>query len=280
VTAVSRGSDPPAARGARGWFAAGAVRRVYRGAAGLILVFGAAQLALWAGRVSPAVFPLPSALLSSVADLARSSDFLASVGATMAVWAEAMAITVAIAVPAGLLLGMLPWAESAMAPVIEFLRPFPAVVLIPLVLLVVQNDMRTQVVIIVYAAMWPVLINTGYGVRNVDSLAKETMRSFGFGPLAVAGRVALPSAAPFAATGVRIAASFAFVVAIAVELVGTGMSGIGAFTSQEESGTGGMTVLIAVAVWSGLIGLTVNAVFVAAERRLFRWHYALTGTQP
>lgn len=255
------------------------LRRVYRGAAGLVLLFGAAQLALWAARVSPAVFPLPSAVLGSAADLARNSDFLASVGATMAVWAEAMAITVVIAVPAGLLLGTLPWAESALAPVIEFLRPFPAVVLIPLVLLIVQDDMRTQLVIIVYAAVWPVFINTRYGVRNVDPLAKETMRSFGFGPLAVARLVALPSAAPFAATGVRIAASFAFVVAIAVELVGTGMNGIGAFTSQEESGTGDMTVLIAVAVWSGLIGLAVNGVFVTAERRLFRWHYELTGGQ-
>lgn len=257
--------------------AAASIRRVCLGAAGITGVFGAAQLALWAGRVSPAIFPLPSAVLGSVAGLARNGDFLASVGATMAVWGQAMAITVAIAVPAGLLLGMLPWAESALLPVIEFLRPFPAVVLIPLVLLVVQDDMRTQLVIVVYAAVWPVLINTRYGVRNVDPLAKETMRSFGFGPLSVAGRVALPSAAPFAATGVRIAASFAFVVAIAVELVGTGMNGIGAFTSQQESGTGDMTVLIAVAVWSGLIGLAVNAVFAAAERRAFRWHYALTG---
>lgn len=250
--------------------------RVYRGAAGLILLFGAAQLALWAGRVSPAVFPLPSAVIGSAVSLVRNGDFLASIGSTMAVWAEAMAITVAIAVPLGLLLGTLRWVESALLPVIEFLRPFPAVVLIPLVLLVVQDDARTEVVIIVYAAVWPVLINTIYGVRNVDRLAKETLRSFGFGPLAVAGRVSLPSAAPFAATGVRIAASFAFVVAIAVELVGTGMSGIGAFTGQEESGNGDMATLIAVAVWSGLIGLAINAVFVVAERRAFRWHYALT----
>lgn len=252
-----------------------ALRRFYRGAAGLVLLFGAAQLAVWAGRVSPTVLPLPSAVLGSAADLARNGDFLASVGSTMAVWAEAMGITVAIAVPLGLLLGTLRLVESALLPVIEFLRPFPAVVLIPLVLLIVQDDERTEVVIIVYAAVWPVLINTIYGVRNVGRLAKETLRSFGFGPLAVVGRVSLPSAAPFAATGVRIAASYAFVVAVAVELVGTGMNGIGAFTSQEESGTGDIAILIAVAIWSGLIGLAINAVFVAAERRAFRWHHAL-----
>jgi NitT/TauT family transport system permease protein len=88
--------------------------------------------------------------------------------------------------------------------------------------------------------------------------------------------VSLPSAAPFIATGVRIAASFAFVVSIAVELIGTGMAGIGAFAAQENSGAGDMSVLIAIAVWSGLIGLAVNALFTAAERRLFRWHFSLT----
>jgi NitT/TauT family transport system permease protein len=250
-----------------------ALRRAYLGAAGLVLLFGAAQLALWAGRVSPATFPLPSAVVGSAADLARNGSFLASVGSTMEVWAEALAVTVVIGVPAGLLLGSLPWVESAVRPVIEFVRPIPAVVLVPLVLLIVQDDLRTEVVVVVLASVWPVLLNTVYGVGNTDPLAKETLRAFGFGPLSVAIRVSLPSTAPFIATGVRIAASFAFVVAIAVELIGTGMAGIGAFAAQEENGAGDMTVMIAVAVWSGLIGLAVNGVFVAAERRLFRWHF-------
>jgi NitT/TauT family transport system permease protein len=260
-----------------------ALRRAYLGAAGLILLFGAAQLALWAGRVSPATFPLPSAVLASAADLARNGSFLASVGSTMEVWALALAVTVVLAVPAGLLFGSLAWVESALRPVVEFVRPVPAVVLVPLVLLIVQDDLRTEVVIVVLASVWPVLLNTVYGVRNVDPLAKETLRAFGFGPLSVVTRVSLPGTAPFIATGVRIAASFAFVVAIAVELVGTGMPGIGAFSAQEESGAGSLAVLIGIAVWSGLIGLAVNGVFAAAERRLFRWHFALTaasGPQP
>jgi NitT/TauT family transport system permease protein len=252
------------------------LHRAYRGAAGLVLLFGAAQLALWAGRVSPATFPLPSAVLGSAADLARNGSFLASVGSTMAVWAEAMVLTVVIAVPVGLLLGSLPFAESAVQPVIEFVRPIPAVVLVPLVLLIVQDNQRTEIAVVVFASVWPVLFNTVYGVRSVEPLAMETLRSFGFGPVCVARLVSLPSAAPFIATGVRIAASFAFVIAIAVELIGTGMAGIGAFAAQEENGAGNMSIMIAIAVWTGLIGLAVNGVFAAAERRLFGWHFALT----
>jgi NitT/TauT family transport system permease protein len=253
-----------------------ALRRVYLGAAGLVLLFGAAQLALWASRVNPATFPLPSAVLGSAADLARNGSFLASVGSTMTAWAEAMAVAVVIGVPVGLLLAAVPFAEPLVQPVIEFVRPIPAVVLVPLVLLIVQDNQRTEIAVVVFASVWPVLINTVYGVRSVDPLAAETLRSFGFGPLGVVRLVSLPSAAPFIATGVRVAASFAFVVAIAVELIGTGMAGIGAFAAQEENGAADMSVMIAIAVWTGLIGLAVNAVFVTAERRLFGWHFALT----
>jgi NitT/TauT family transport system permease protein len=254
-------------------------RRVYRGAAGFVLVFGAAQLALWAGGVNQDLFPLPSSVLTNAADLARNGMFLASVGSTMVAWAEAMVATVVIGVPVGLLLGALPWAESAVRLVIEFLRPIPSVALIPLVLLIVQDNLTTELVIIVFASVWPVLINTIYGVRDVDQVAKETLRSFGFGPVAVAGRVSLPSAAPFIATGIRIAASLALVVAVAVELIGgTGMNGIGAYLTGLESGTSAVAPMIAVAVWAGLIGVVINAVFTGAERRVFRWHHALTGT--
>jgi NitT/TauT family transport system permease protein len=255
-----------------------ALRRVYRGAAGLVLLFGAAQLALWAGRVDPATFPLPSAVLSGAAGLARNGSFLASVGSTMAAWAEAMAAAIVIGVPVGLLLAAVPFAEPVVQPLIEFVRPIPAVVLVPLVLLIAQDNQRTEIAVIAFASVWPVLINTVYGVRNVDPLAAETLRSFGFGPLGVARLVSLPSAAPFIATGVRVAASSAFVVAVAVELIGTGMGGIGAFAAEAESGAGDMSVMIAIAVWAGLIGLAVNAVFVTAERRLFGWHFALSAS--
>jgi NitT/TauT family transport system permease protein len=250
-------------------------RRACLGAAGIAMAFGAAELAMWALRVDQSVVPLPSTVIASAASLVTDGAFWAAAGSTLGTWAEALAVTVAIAVPAGLLLGTLPWAESAVRPVIEFLRPIPSVVLIPLVLLVVQDNTETEMAVIVFASVWPVLINTMYGLHEVDPVAKQTLRSFGFGPLAVACRVSLPSAAPFIATGVRIAASLGFVVAIAVELIGSGMNGIGAYLTQAESGSAGIAPILAVAAWSGVLGLTVNAVFSGAERRIFRWHYAL-----
>lgn len=252
------------------------VRRASLGVAGIVAVFGAAQLAMWAGQVDQAVFPLPSAVLASTADMVSDGTFWSAVIATLGAWAEAVAISIAIAVPVGLLLGSLSWAEYAVRPVIDFARPIPSIALLPLVLLIVQDNAKTEMVVIAFAASWPVLINTVYGLGEVDPLAKQTLRSFGFGPVTVAWRVSLPSAAPFIATGVRIAASIAFVVAIAVELIGSGMNGIGSYLVLAESGTGGIRPILAVAVWGGVLGLIINGVLVTAERRVFRWHHMLT----
>ncbi|HEX3512722.1 MAG TPA: ABC transporter permease subunit [Trebonia sp.] len=254
----------------------GVLRRIALGAAGLAVLFGVAQLAVWLSGANRLTFPLPSTVLGGVVSLAGTGAFWSSFGGTVSAWAQAMAATIVIAVPVGLLLGSFPAVQAAIAPVIEFLRPIPSVVLVPTILLIVQDPMRTQVVAIVFAAIWPVLINTISGVRNVDPVAVATLRSFGFGPLSIAGRVALPSAAPFIATGIRIAASLAFIVAVAVELVSTGVTGLGSYASVTESGTVDLTPLLALAVWSGLFGLVINGVLAAADRRLFRWHHALT----
>ena len=251
-------------------------RRIALGATGLIAAFGIAQLAVLLSGANRNTFPLPSSVLGGVVSLAGTSAFWSSFGGTVTAWAEALAVSIVIGVLAGLLLGSFPAVQSALTPVIEFLRPIPSVVLVPTILLIVQDPMRTQVVAIVFAAVWPVLINTIYGVRSVDPVAVATLRSFGFGPLSVAGRVALPSAAPFIATGIRIAASLAFIVAVAVELVTTGVTGLGAYAIVTESGTVDLTPLLALAVWSGLFGLVINGVFSAADRRAFRWHHALT----
>jgi NitT/TauT family transport system permease protein len=250
-------------------------RRAWRGAAGLIGLFCIVQLIQLASHISESVFPLPSTVLARAAGLLTNGDFLASTGQTLEAWAEAMLAAVVIAIPLGLLIGSVPWLESAVRPLIEFLRPIPSVILVPLALLIVQNNVRTEVVVITFASIWPVLINTIYGLKEVDPIAKETLRSFGFGPVDVALRVSLPSTAPFIATGIRIAAAVSFVVAIAVELVGTGMNGLGLFAGSTQSGGGDIALMIAVAVWCGLIGLAINAIFVTVERRFFGWHHSL-----
>ena len=163
------------------------------------------------GVISKAL-PLISTVLGQAFGLLGNTQFLTDTAATLGAWAAGLAITVAVGVPLGLILGSVPGVRSATRAIVEFLRPIPAVALIPLAALVLGPGQRMNITLVVYASIWPVLFNTIYGLDDVDPLAKETLRAFGFGRLAVIRRVSLPAAAPFIATGVRVASSIARVV--------------------------------------------------------------------
>ncbi|GIH90212.1 ABC transporter permease [Planobispora siamensis] len=251
--------------------------RLLCGAAGVAGLFCVMELAGRSGLIDPIVFPLASTVVSRAAALAADGEFLADVASTLGAWAAGLLIAVLVAVPTGFLLGTLPRVEAALRPVLEFLRPIPSVALIPLALLLFSDRFDMKVAVIVYAAWWPVLINTMYGLKDVDPLAKETLRSFGFGRMAVLWRVSLPSTAPFIATGVRLAAAIALILAISAELLAGGASGIGTFIIEAGGSPDALEYIIAATIWAGIIGVVSNSLFTLAERRLFHWHLARTG---
>jgi NitT/TauT family transport system permease protein len=164
---------------------------------------------------------------------------------------------------------------------VEFLRPIPAVALIPLVALILGPGLRMNVTLIVYAAIWPVLFNTIYGVGDVDPVAKETLRAFGFGRLDVVRRVSLPAAAPFILTGIQVASSIAIILNIGTGVV-TGRidgNGIGAFIADANASGGNTALVLAAALWAGVLGLALNGLLVWSGRRMLPWHRAYLGEQ-
>ncbi|MFI9553533.1 ABC transporter permease [Nonomuraea endophytica] len=239
----------------------------------------AAFLLLWEVVSRAGLFTwLPNASDSLIrfATLAADPVFLGDLAATLTAAILGLGLAVLLAVPVGLLLGTVPIVEETTRAIVEFLRPIPSVALIPLALFFFTPEINAKIALIVYAASWPILINTLYGVRDVDPVAAETLRSFGFGAGAVVWRVALPSAAPFIFTGVRLAASVTLILAISVEYFVGGASGVGRFLIEASTGIGESAMLdvIATLIWAGLVGLVVNAVLLRAERRLFRWRSA------
>lgn len=255
-------------------------RRLPRWASGLLGIVAFLLLAELIGDtvIGSSTLPLASTVLAQAARLLGSTGFLTDVGATVEAWAAGMAITVGVGVPLGLVLGSVPVVRSATRSIVEFLRPIPSVALIPLVALVLGPGLRMDVTLIVYAAIWPVLFNTIYGLDDVDPVAKDTLRAFGFGRLAVIWRVCLPAAAPFIATGIRIASSIAIILNISTGII-TGRvdgDGIGAFISDAYTANAVATILAA-ALLAGFLGLALNALLIWAERRALPWHRAYLG---
>ncbi|MBO2454499.1 ABC transporter permease [Actinomadura barringtoniae] len=246
-------------------------RRVLRGALGAAGFLALAELASRTGLVDRSLLPPPSATLADAARLAADGEFLGDLKSTVTAWLLGLALAVVISIPVGLLLGSVPRLEAALRPLVEFLRPIPGVAIIPLAMLLFPDTLDMQMSVIVYASCWPMLINTLYGLREVDPVAKETLASFGFGPFSVLYRVSLPSTAPFILTGVRLSAAIALIVAVSAELIVGGATGIGTFITTAGASDRTDQMLAATA-WAGALGLLANALLAAAERRLFRWH--------
>jgi ABC-type nitrate/sulfonate/bicarbonate transport system permease component len=217
--------------------------------------------------------PAPSAIGTALVRELVNGELSSQVGTTLGTWAVAFVVAVGLAVVVGLLMGTVPVVYDALSTLVDLLRPVPSVSMIPLAILFFGLGPQMRVVMIVYAAFWPMLVNTLYGVRSVDPVALDTARNFGTSKLDTLTRVVLPASLPGIATGIRVAASLALAVTVTVELV-AGDSGIGHYIAQAEQ-SNRMAPMYAAIVLSGLIGWFINAVFSRLEDRVVFWSPAV-----
>ena len=248
-------------------------RRTRRGLAGALVLFALLEALTRAELVNPTYLPPASAVVATTAGILVDVEFLVAAGGTLAAWALGLLLATAIAVPIGVVLGSSWRGYLASTTAIELLRPIPSVALIPLAILLLGRGLDMRVALVAYASLWPILLNTVYGVRDVDPVARDTARAFGFGGLATLWRVSLPSAAPFVYTGARIAAAVALIVTVSAELVAGGSSpGIGTWMLERSQPGVDRELMYAGIVVAGLLGIGIDALMVAGERRLFGWH--------
>jgi NitT/TauT family transport system permease protein len=247
------------------------VIRLLRNLAGLLAFFLIWEGAVRAGLVNKDFLPPPSLVLMRVIELLGQVSFARDVIATVLAWAIAMIIAIAIAVPAGLLLGSIPWLRDATRSVVEFLRPIPSVALIPLVLLIIGSGPEAKITLAVYAAIWPILFNTIYALGEIDPVLLETAKSYGTSKSRMLTSVALPHAAPFVFTGIRLSASIALILVVSTEFLAGASKGIGEFILQASSSSSRMDYVLAATVVAGSIGYLINEGLERAGRRMFRW---------
>jgi ABC-type nitrate/sulfonate/bicarbonate transport system permease component len=229
--------------------------------------------------ISSRHFPPISDVAVALVDQLGQGAFWTAVWHTLEGWALGLGVAVAIAVPAGIVIGSTPLLYRALRGVIEFLRPIPSVALIPLAVLVWGSGLESKVFLAAFASTWPLLMQTLYGVQDVDPVATDTARSFGFSRPQRLLRVTLPSAVPYIATGVRISAAVALILAVTAELV-IGAPGLGREINLARQG-GAVDVLYALIAVTGLLGWALNAGLTRLERRVLHWHPSFRpGGQP
>jgi ABC-type nitrate/sulfonate/bicarbonate transport system permease component len=244
---------------------------------GLLAVLAVFEVVPRIGLIDRHYFPPVSDMLRALVGQLGAASFWTAVGNTMEGWALGLAIACAVAIPVGIVVGSSLLAYRSLRAVIEFLRPIPSVALIPLAVLVYGTGLESKLFLVVYASFWPVLVQALYGVQDVDPVAMDTARSFGFGLRARLFNVTLPSATPYIATGIRISAAVALILAVTAELV-IGAPGLGREINIAREG-GATDVMYALIIVTGLLGWLVNALFTRLERRVLHWHPSQRGAR-
>ena len=122
---------------------------------------------------------------------------------------------------------------------------------------------------VAYAAAWPILINTLYGVRGVDRMLHDVARTSGVGRIGRLFRVTLPAALPSIATGIRVSAAIALLVCVTAEFV-IGAGGVGSYMERQQIANQ-LPELYAAVVLVGLIGYLMNLGLRAVQRRTLFW---------
>ena len=173
-------------------------------------------------------------------------------------------LAVLVAVPLGFLIGMSPLMGRALNPFIQLLKPISPLAWLPLALYTIKDAGASAIFVIFICSVWPVLINTGFGVAGVRREWLNVARTLELGLGARVFAVILPAAAPTILTGMRISVGIAWLVIVAAEML-VGGTGIGYFVWNEWNNLSLVNVITAILL-IGAVGMALDQLLAAATR--------------
>ena len=166
------------------------------------------------------------------------------------------ALAALVAVPLGFLIGMSPLVYRALDPFIQIMKPVSPLAWMPLALYTIKDSAISSIFVIFICSVWPMLINTAFGVASVRREWLNVARTLEVGPFRRAFRVILPAAAPTIMTGMRISVGIAWLVIVAAEML-VGGTGIGYFVWNEWNNLSIANIVTAILL-IGLVGLLLD----------------------
>jgi sulfonate transport system permease protein len=237
---------------------------------GLVLAFLAVwQISSTQGWINPAVFPrldiIVAALWKGIVGGALIDDIAISLQRS----GIAFAAAVAIGIPLGLFMGQVAAVERALDPLLQFFRQTSALALYPVFILMLGLGEASKVFVIFWATLFPILLSTIGGVKEVDRKLIEMARTYGAGPIAIFRRVVLPASVPAIFVGLRLSATTALLLLIAAEMIGAN-KGVG-FQVMNAQYNFQIPLMYASILLLALLGLAANAGLVLLQRKLCRW---------
>ena len=175
-------------------------------------------------------------------------------------------LAVIVAVPLGFLIGMSPVLNGALDPIIQVLRPVSPLAWMPLALYTIKDSSISAIFVIFICAIWPMLLNTAFGVASVRREWLNVARTLEAGPWRTAFSVILPAAAPTIMTGARISIGIAWLVIVAAEML-VGGTGIGYFVWNQWNNLSIADIVVAILL-IGLVGMALDQLLGTMARAI------------
>jgi ABC-type nitrate/sulfonate/bicarbonate transport system permease component len=225
-----------------------------------------AEIGARANGASDSVAP-PSEVVSAFAGALADGSLLVATRDTLASAFGGLAIGGVIGLILGVLLGSFAALNRLMEVTLELVRPIPSVALAPVALVALGFGYRLEIAIVAFACTWPVLLLTRSAVAGVEPRLIEVARALRLSFPARVVKIVVPAALPRIFVAFRLAAGFALIVAVTIEIainplgLGAGMMTAGQALRPD--------LMLAYLLWIGIVGFALNVLLVLAQRLLF-----------
>ncbi len=214
--------------------------------------------------------PPPTEVLAAAWALLHSPKLVPDLTASLARVFGGFLLAAVVGIMLGLVIGRSRWAEDALLPPLELLRPIPAVAWIPLAILMFPSSEMSMIFITFAGALFPILLNTIHGVEGVDPRLIASARSLGSGRYSVFTEVILPGAAPSIVTGLSIGMGTAWFCLVTAEMI-SGQFGIGYYTWASYTIQNYADIVVGM-LFIGLFGMGSSALVKRLGNALMPWN--------
>jgi NitT/TauT family transport system permease protein len=236
---------------------------------GLILFVALWELAPRAGWVEATYLSPPSAVIKSLAAMFTSGAFNKHLLVSLQRAMIGMVVAVTFGTILGLFIGYFKRIESYLDALFQSFRQMSAFALFPVFILLFGVGELSKTIIIFWASLWPILLNTINGVRNVDKLLVQSAKSMGASQGFIFLKIILPAAAPDIFTGIRLGGSYCVMALVAAEMIGA-TAGLGYLVLYSQE-TFNIPDMYAAIVGLAIMGLGINYVLRLVEKSFTGW---------
>jgi NitT/TauT family transport system permease protein len=245
------------------------LKKAYRKSVGIIMFFVLWEFLSRFGFVETFILPTITSIAEVTWEMLKTGELEWHIALSLRRTGSGLLAAICFAIPLGILIGWFPSAEEYLDSLLQLFRNTSVLAMFPVFILIFGLGELSKSAIVFWGCIWPCLLNTIDGVKNVDPLLIKSARSMGISLGALFLKVILPAALPEIMTGVRLSAGVSVIILVAAEMLGAsrGLGYMIFFNQQKfaipEMYTGILTI--------SLLGFLVNLLLVKVENRVVAW---------